>query len=174
MPGEAPCAMQMLWNTQIIDTCIVFPQWHIRSNVSFIFSCLVIIALCVGYEWLRAYQHKLDVKIAKHIKDTNGKSRASPGGRSSPDSESHLLSGGRSPVRSKKYQVPSIPRAIRAVLYGSTIFFSFSLMLVFMTYNAYIILAVVIGASLGHYIFGSQMDVEAILASSSGKSMACH
>lgn len=42
--------------------------------------------------------------------------------------------------------------------------------------QAYLILAVVVGASVGHYVFGAQMDVEAILSGggSSSKGMACH
>ena len=70
-------------------------------------------------------------------------------------------------------------------------------MLVFMTYNvcfrflfsqiavpsykprlfqAYLILSVVLGAAIGHYIFNPTMDVEAILAggNAAGKGMACH
>jgi len=63
------------------------------------------------------------------------------------------------------------------VLYGATIFLSFFLMLVFMTYNAYLILSVVLGAAIGHYIFGTEMNVEAVLSGGgavSGKTMACH
>jgi copper transporter 1 len=47
-------------------------------------------------------------------------------------------------------------------------------MLVFMTYNAYLILAVVLGAAIGHYVFNSRMDVDVVLASAGGKGMACH
>jgi hypothetical protein len=66
-------------------------------------------------------------------------------------------------------------------------------MLVFMTYNvgpscrlfwnvclpssqAYLILAVVLGASIGHFVFGAVMDVEAVLAHGGelGKGVACH
>jgi copper transporter 1 len=76
-------------------------------------------------------------------------------------------------------------------LYGATVFLSFFLMLVFMTYNvrlastpeppyitdslpsqAYLILAVVVGAALGHYIFGGHMDLDA--TSVDAKGMACH
>lgn len=43
-------------------------------------------------------------------------------------------------------------------------------------FQAYLILATVVGAMLGHYIFNSHMDVDTVLAGSSGagKSMACH
>jgi len=49
------------------------------------------------------------------------------------------------------------------------------LMLVFMTYNAYLVGSVVIGAALGHYVFGRTVNVDAILNDSgNGKGMACH
>jgi len=41
--------------------------------------------------------------------------------------------------------------------------------------QAYLIFAVVLGASIGHFIFGAAMDVEAVLAGADlGKGMACH
>jgi solute carrier family 31 (copper transporter), member 1 len=86
--------------------------------------------------------------------------------------------------------VPFYPRILRAVIYGVQVFISFFLMLVFMTYNvglsystlsnvadllqAYLILAVVLGAGIGHFVFGAGMEVEAVLAGVDlGKGMAC-
>ena len=44
-----------------------------------------------------------------------------------------------------------------------------------MFHQAYLILAVVLGASIGHFVFGDAMDVDAVLAGSDlGKGMACH
>jgi hypothetical protein len=54
-------------NTQIIDTCIVFPGWHISSNTSFILSFIVIVLLGVLYEYLRFVQRRVDVYIAQAI-----------------------------------------------------------------------------------------------------------
>jgi len=85
-----------------------------------------------------------------------------------------LLSGRRKKLSSCT-PVPLYPRILRAVLYGAQVFVSFFLMLVFMTYNAYLILAVVLGASIGHFVFGATMDVDAVLAGGDlGKGMACH
>lgn len=71
-------------------------------------------------------------------------------------------------------------------------FLSFFLMLVFMTYNvswitsylvcvlraiiqAYLILATVIGAALGHFIFSSHMNIDVVLyGGGENKGMACH
>jgi copper transporter 1 len=43
-------------------------------------------------------------------------------------------------------------------------------------HQAYLILAVVVGAAIGHYVYGGEMDVEAVLngGSSQSKGMACH
>lgn len=163
--------MNMLWNTQIIDTCIVFPGWQITSNAVFVFSFFTIVALGVLYEWLRVVQKRLDVNIAtRMVAETPSLS-----GRSSPHREDESLMGRGVAKRKGKTVVPPIPRILRALLYGANVFLSFFLMLVFMTYNAYLILAVVVGAAFGYYIFESEMDVEGVLAGASGvKGMACH
>ncbi|KAL1681782.1 Ctr copper transporter family-domain-containing protein [Schizophyllum commune] len=176
MPMGPMCSMNMLWNTQIIDTCIVFPSWHISSHTQFVLSCIAVAALGVLYEYLRAVQTAVDVRVARALAGSKGKTRARSGSRT-PDGEPEeagLLSGRRA-RRANETPVPPAPRALRAILYGLIVFLSFFLMLVFMTYNAYLILAVVVGAALGHYIFGGTMNIDAILNSASGgKSMACH
>jgi len=168
--------MNMLWNTQIIDTCIVFPSWHIGSNGQFVVSFFAIVALGIFYEYLRAFSTAFDRRLAASL--TKGKSRsrghspaserASPA-RATEYEEAGLLSG-RVRVNKVGAQVPPLYRVIRALLYGATVFLSFFLMLVFMTYNAYLILATVAGAAIGHYIFGSHIDTEG----GASKGMACH
>ncbi|KAI0066199.1 Ctr copper transporter [Artomyces pyxidatus] len=174
------CSMNMLWNTQIVDTCIVFRQWHISSKFIFALSFIAIILISLGYEWLRAYQRSVDQRIALALSRGKGRDNRPVSGRSSPEvfgsevEEAGLLSG-RPRKASKGTTVPLHSRVIRAGLYGTAVFISFFLMLVFMTYNAYLILAVVLGASIGHFVFGAEMDVEAVLSgSSSGKGVACH
>ena len=84
-------------NTQIIDTCVVFKQWHIHNYTQFILSLIAITALGVGYEWLRLYSKTLDVRIAYSLAKGKNKSatvltRRSP----SPDQENAgLLTGQR-------------------------------------------------------------------------------
>lgn len=157
MPTRS-CSMHMLWNTQIEDTCIVFSSWHITSTHAFVFSCLAIVALGVFYEWLREAQKIMDRRIAATL-SASGKGKGRSGG-----------TVGSGTV------VPPYMRASRAILYGSQVFLSFFLMLVFMTYNAYLIGATVVGAALGHYIFNTHMDVEGVLSGgqASGRGMACH
>jgi len=186
MPTEAHCAMQMLWNTQIIDTCVVFPQWHIRSHFGFVVSFFIIVALGVGYEWLREYQRTVDRRVAQSLVgkgkgpvslETDSPSEPAVGG--SGEGREHVVLTGSSAFkafsRTGGTRVPTHLRVLRAALYGATIFLSFFLMLVFMTYNAYLILAVVLGGATGHYVFGGTMDVDGVLyGGDSTKGMACH
>ncbi|KAF8634742.1 hypothetical protein AX17_004112 [Amanita inopinata Kibby_2008] len=186
------CSMNMLWNTDIINTCIVFRSWHISSTPSFIFSFIIIVLIGVFYEYLRLLQRRVDIYIAQAIsRKAKGRGRgglrspASPPSRgsgspgSSPglvDEERDLLTGrkvGRICIAGTP--VPLVYRIIRATLYGLTVFLSFFIMLIFMTYNAYLILAVVLGAVIGHFEFGGKMNVDAVLNDcSNGKGMACH
>ncbi|TFK66537.1 Ctr copper transporter [Pluteus cervinus] len=176
MPMGPQCSMHMLWNTQIADTCIVFKSWHISTNFGFVIACLVIVGLGVLYEYLRVLQQRLDVHVANTlVAQGRGKVRASSG-RSTPDrvgEESGLLTGQR--LFKTTTPVPLVFRILRAGVYGATVFLSFFLMLVFMTYNAYLITATVVGATLGHYIFASTINTEAVLSGvASGKGMSCH
>jgi len=52
-----------LRNTQIVDTCVVFKSWHIRSNTDFVLSLIAIVLLGMFFEWLRAHAKKVDRKI---------------------------------------------------------------------------------------------------------------
>nr|OQO26427.1 hypothetical protein B0A51_04949 [Rachicladosporium sp. CCFEE 5018] len=56
-------------------------------------------------------------------------------------------------------------RVVKAAFYGVQVFYSFFIMLLFMTYNGWIMLAVGFGAFLGYLLFGG---------SSATKSAACH
>lgn len=64
--------------------------------------------------------------------------------------------------RNKPPQVTGPPTTTRAtaikssVLYAFLVGYSFMLMLVFMTYNGYYMLAVLVGAGIGHYIWAKE------------------
>lgn len=181
MPMGPKCNLHMLWNTQIEDTCVVFESWHISSRTALFISCVVIIGLGVLHEYLRLLQHRFDQHVALVV--SKGKITVPASGRSSGRStperggEDVSLLNGRKIFRtsSSGIPVPIVFRLLRAGLYGASVFLSFFLMLVFMTYNAYLITATVLGAAVGHYVFGATINPDAILgASGAGKGMACH
>jgi len=155
------CSMNMLWNTQIVNTCIVFRSWHITSPVAFALSCAVIMGLGVLYEALRALQRNVDTRIARDL-------AATAPGAIRLDEGTDV--GAEQRKRPDTTSIPLAPRTLRAILYGASVFLSFFLMLVFMTYNAYLILATVLGAALGHFIFHGTTDE----LREDARGMACH
>lgn len=73
------CSMNMLWNTDIIDTCIVFRSWHISTKSAFVLSFFIIVGLGVLFEYLRSVQRAVDVKVALQLRWNAAKAMKSPG-----------------------------------------------------------------------------------------------
>ncbi|KAI0175686.1 Ctr copper transporter family protein [Hypoxylon sp. FL1284] len=155
--GDMPmpmCSMNMLftWNTE--NLCIVFRQWHVRGPASLVFSLLAIIAVCAGYEALREgirrYENAVAAKQETVPNEENTESSA-------------LLGVGRS---SQADAIGQKAHIIRSVLYGVQNFYAFMIMLLFMTYNGFVMISVAVGAGLGFYLFGSRTKAT--------KETACH
>ncbi|CAO3703221.1 unnamed protein product [Rhizopus stolonifer] len=141
MPDMAVCKMNMLFNWQIENTCVVFRWWHISGPLSLVFSCLAIFFIAAFYEWVRAYSSTLDTKWhAPELFERNNSSEEQENVVYAYQQYSRL-SGQKELIRSSIY----------AVLVG----ISFWLMLVFMTYNGYLMIATVLGAGFGHFFFGN-------------------
>ena len=92
-------------NTQIINTCIIFRQWHITSRTAFVLSLIVIAGLGVLFEYLRVAQRTFDARIALSLaRHKSGRSRSpSPAIASGSEAEiaesERLLGTRRSPRR---------------------------------------------------------------------------
>ncbi|KAG8979408.1 hypothetical protein FRC05_008393 [Tulasnella sp. 425] len=148
MNTEAKCKMHMLWNWETVDTCVVFRSWHVYNMTQFVITCLIIVLIGVSFEWLRKVQKGYDAKL----------SRGPVGGAGTK-------------------RLALTPRLIRASLYGLIVFISFFIMLIFMTYNGYLVLSVVAGAFIGHFILNSELEVNDDPASGGAigsNGMACH
>jgi hypothetical protein len=91
-----------LWNTQIVDTCIIFRSWHISSTFTLLLSIVIIILIGIGYEYTRVLQGRLDKSIARGIINKRALNAARSGGGGegyeSPGEEA-LLVGRGSKVR---------------------------------------------------------------------------
>ncbi|RYN74559.1 hypothetical protein AA0117_g6877 [Alternaria alternata] len=142
MGGDGPkCNMNMLFTWDTTDLCIVFPSWHISGTGSLIFSLLAVVLLTAGYEAIREISRRYEAYSKGIMEGSRGRN------------------GGVG--RSAEQQM----KMIKAVLYAVQVFYSFFIMLLFMTYNGWIMLAVAVGAFVGYLMFSQ---------SSSTKSVACH
>ncbi|OAA74036.1 Ctr copper transporter family protein [Cordyceps fumosorosea ARSEF 2679] len=147
------CSMSMLFTWDTTNLCIVFKQWHIRSTPGLIASLIAVVLIAMGYEGLRAtcrvYERKPSLPPRKDAHEetvTETTPFLRPGqNRDHLTRHSHL---------------------IKSLLYGFQNFYAFMLMLVFMTYNGWVMVAVSLGAFLGYYVFGNH--------TSATKETACH
>merc|ERR1712000_62159 len=138
---ENVCSMDMLFTWNTTNFCIVFRQWHIHSTASLVFSLLAVVLLGIGYEALRTLSRRYDTAASKHINalPTPGQNQAQA------NYHTHL---------------------VKAVLYTLQSFYVSMLMLVFMTYNGWVMIAVSVGAFFGCLLFGH--------TTAATKDNACH
>ncbi|KAF2498395.1 Ctr copper transporter [Lophium mytilinum] len=130
--------MLFTWDTQ--DLCIVFRQWHVSGTFSLLWSLLAIVLLTAGYEAVREVSRRYEAY-------SNTPRRVDEATRRSVQA------------------VERRNKMVNAAFYALQVFYSFFIMLLFMTYNGWVMLAVAVGAFIGYMTFGN---------SSATKSVACH
>merc|ERR1712070_157393 len=155
--GDSPmCSMNMPFTWDTNNLCIVFSQWRVTGTFSLVISILAVMALTAGYEAIRETSRNYEARQAERIESAPPNPSVAVGEQSSllP-----LTAGNTAEAEEKKGKI------IKAALYGIQVFYPFFIMLLFMTYNGWIMLAVGFGAFFGYLMFG-QASID--------KSAACH
>ncbi|CRK34633.1 hypothetical protein BN1708_006466, partial [Verticillium longisporum] len=120
--------LQMLFTWDTSNLCIVFRQWHIDSTFSLVLSLLLVVALTAGYEALRAASRRYETAVNKRVTNL---------------------------PRSQQVEASKTAHVVKAVLYALQNFYAFMIMLIFMTYNGWVMVAVALGAFVGYLLFGN-------------------
>ncbi|KAF2869329.1 Ctr copper transporter family-domain-containing protein [Massariosphaeria phaeospora] len=156
--GDGPkCNMNMLFTWDTTNLCIVFRGWRISGTGSLIFSLFAIVLLTAGYEAVREISRRYDLYANKL-----GEGRRSGDDlTNATDESSSLLNPGRNAGRVSEKQT----KTVKALLYAVQVFYSFFIMLLFMTYNGWVMLAVAVGAFVGYIVFSGSPPT---------KTAACH
>ncbi|KAG5290073.1 ctr copper transporter [Histoplasma ohiense] len=180
------CSMNMHFTFSSHNLCIIFKQWRITGPFSLIFSLVAIVLLTAGYEGIRVMARRYEARHALALKDSP---IPAAGGYSSdvetPDvinDSDNALPTPNAPLLSNNNNTTTnggtagsllfaarIERRRRgklllATFYAVQVFYSFMIMLLFMTYNGWVMLAVAVGAFMGYMVFGGEAT----------KSVSCH
>ncbi|KAM9914071.1 hypothetical protein OXX69_000971 [Metschnikowia pulcherrima] len=139
MPMHDMCKMNMIFTWEWENTCVVYKWWHVKTVQGFVGTLVAIVLLSMLYEFARSWISRW-------------KARWTP-----------TLSAQNTPVLTGR--APKSLKIKLASLYAFQVGYSFMLMLVFMTYNGWYMLAVVVGAALGFYFWGDEWE---------SKPMVCH
>ncbi|CAK1364187.1 unnamed protein product [Cercospora beticola] len=159
------CNMNMLFTWDTSNLCIVFSSWRISGAWSLIWSLAAVVALTAGYEAVREASRRYEQQLERRT-----------GGLTLPDTENDAST--HSVPHNERSSLLWIPgtqsvseekkgKLIKAILYGVQVFYSFFIMLLFMTYNGWIMIAVGVGATVGYLMFSGA-------GNSATKSAACH
>ncbi|KAI1193842.1 Ctr copper transporter family-domain-containing protein [Nemania serpens] len=181
--GMPMCKMNMLFTWDTTNLCIVFRQWHVTGTASLVFSLLAIVAICAGYEALREVTRRYELWLSdkeatynshgrngRHEDRYQDNERDSEQGQEQAAENTPFLGieriGGGAGGISHGASIGQRARLLKAALYGVQNFYAFMIMLLFMTYNGFVMIAVAVGAGLGYYLFGSHTQA--------AKETACH
>ncbi|KAJ1733067.1 copper transpport protein [Coemansia biformis] len=134
------CAMNMSLNWSTDNVCVLFDFWRINSGTSLAFSWVAVFLLGYLYELSRARVRRWELALARE---------GAPGAHAAPGTPL-VADGGSGGAR-------MCTRWKRALFYGLLVAYSYSLMLIFMTYNGFLILAVIGGAVAGHYAYSTDV-----------------
>ncbi|XP_066598551.1 high affinity copper uptake protein 1-like [Prorops nasuta] len=110
-----------------INETILFKQWYIKDVAGMIYSIIGLMLLSIIYEALKSYRDHLYVYTALLKKHEGRKSRTSL-----LFSDVHLL---------------------QTLMHILQMIVGYMLMLVFMTYNVWICMAVIVGTAFGYWLF---------------------
>ncbi|KAL2829724.1 Ctr copper transporter family-domain-containing protein [Aspergillus cavernicola] len=172
--GEGECSMNMLFTWSTKNLCIVFSRWRVTGPLSLLGSLVVIVLMAAGYEGIRQVTRQYEAAQARRLsafsvavvgnneiadEAVTGNEAQNP--THEPDASSPLLVGS-----DNRRAVERRGKITMAALYAVQVFYSFFIMLLFMTYNGFVMFAVAVGAFVGYLAFGENM--------SATKSVACH
>jgi hypothetical protein len=145
--------MNMFFNTDVVLTNILIDGWNADSWRDILIASLIICTLTFIFEALKTlksyviYRRKINSLIKTEEDDGNGQENEVT------NSESDLLSSLRIPMSVKHAQRKQILLfGIESLVHMFTFLYGYILMLLVMSYNAWFMLAVVLGSGLGFFV----------------------
>ncbi|KAI9144189.1 Ctr copper transporter family-domain-containing protein [Paraphysoderma sedebokerense] len=181
--GGMDMSMSMIWNWDTKNIKLIFPFYHITTEIQFFFTLILLFLVAFFYEYLSLLRYRLDNRYMAHLLkqeerapllhdtspsdstdnmpsshvgiDVNSQgSRSSSVDRNLPSFHHAMPNGNIGKLSMAKLNAQQ--KLARAFLFGVQNFISMLIMLVFMTYNGYFIFITIFGAAAGFYFFECQ------------------
>ncbi|TID30094.1 hypothetical protein CANINC_001318 [Pichia inconspicua] len=122
-PGMKMCKMSMTLNSDYENLCILTDKLMVTTKTQMILAMILVSVFAALFEYYRAFVDKLQHRYAQY-----------------------LQSGMVTEKERLKYKL------ILSTAYSVSVGYSFIIMLLFMSFNVWVMLAVCIGAGLGHFL----------------------
>ncbi|XP_078488997.1 high affinity copper uptake protein 1-like [Ciona intestinalis] len=121
---------------------ILFEGCTVNSPGAMIGACIAVCIIAMLYEGLKVLRESLLKKSVVSVKYATVN-------RNGGDESTYVGTN-----RTARQRIFSTPHFIQTLLHLIQVTVSYALMLIFMTYNAYLAIAIIIGAGLGYFLFG--------------------
>jgi len=149
MGGHDMMGMMMYFHVGFEET-VLFKQWKTSSEADMIMSCIGIFLIALLYEGLKYFRERLHRN--QYIAVDYSKVRAPEGSISNTGEQANQV---RTTV-SCQTSITSPSHYLQTLLHLVQLILSYFLMLIVMTYNIWLCLAVILGCTSGYYLFGWQ------------------
>ncbi|OZJ03836.1 hypothetical protein BZG36_04314 [Bifiguratus adelaidae] len=144
--GHSPahaCKISMLLNWYVEDACFISAAWHIRTRAQFAGTIIGVFFIAALIEGTRRLSREFDRRLTKahlaRIQENGLDSKTNPG-------------------ESMQTLVPVMPfwreQLVRGFLYGLQYTAAFFVMLLGMSFNVPVLIAIFTGATFGYIVFG--------------------
>ncbi|XP_049955508.1 high affinity copper uptake protein 1-like isoform X1 [Schistocerca serialis cubense] len=154
MPGHS-MMMAMTFHTGYTET-VLFDGWKINSVGGLIGSIIGIVFMAALYEGLKYYREYLFWKTYNGLQY---RSVSEPGEKNTTSEDNQIVHVIGEVIRKQPRNMFSSMHFFQTFLHIVQVVLSYFLMLIFMTYNVWLCLGVVIGAALGYFLFGWKKSV---------------
>ncbi|GMT34872.1 hypothetical protein PFISCL1PPCAC_26169, partial [Pristionchus fissidentatus] len=161
--------MMKMWFHGGVDEVILFDWWRTDSCLSLLVSCVIIFAMGALYEgvkWFRVYLQMNSQKAKNNsaCDETPAKAGGCGGDhvplRDVTEEQNGFGPTATPPVTRRGIRIAagsdgpfSVFRLVEAALYSLQLVLAYWLMLIVMTYNTWLAVAVIAGAAFGHWLF---------------------
>ncbi|XP_047103165.1 high affinity copper uptake protein 1 isoform X1 [Schistocerca piceifrons] len=147
--------MAMTFHTGYTET-VLFDGWKINSVGGLIGSIIGIVFMAALYEGLKYYREYLFWKTYNGLQY---RSVSEPGEKNTTSEDNQIVHVIGEVIRKQPRNMFSSMHFFQTFLHIVQVVLSYFLMLIFMTYNVWLCLGVVIGAALGYFLFGWKKSV---------------
>ncbi|KAJ8039310.1 High affinity copper uptake protein 1 [Holothuria leucospilota] len=134
-----------------VETTILFEFWKVETVSGLFFSCVVVFLLALLFEGLKVFRLRLGAIQTPDAKETKEKSESTE----------------KSPILEEEENDNSLPflswgHLFQTCCHVVQVSVAYALMLIVMTYNAWLAISVLLGAGFGFYFFGWMSKVSSL------------
>ena len=153
----ARSARRMLFNWTVVDSCFLTSSWHVRSVGAFAASVIGVFFMVVAHEAVRRLGREYDrsIRTAYYRRETLALAALAK-------------NQGKEVALSAPFRPSNKEHAVRSLFYFVQFGVAYLLMLLAMYFNVAILMAIIGGGGVGHFLFAVRP-----LSSSSSRPRAC-